>query len=47
MSVTRTFRDGNTRRLYEGGRQRGFRELGYDRALMLLDALTAAASLQP
>jgi proteic killer suppression protein len=45
--VIRTFRDGKTRRLYADGRQRGFRGLDYDRALMLLDGLNAAASLQP
>jgi len=45
--VIRSFGDGKTRRLYEDGRQRGFRGLDYDRALMLLDALNAAASLQP
>jgi len=46
-SVIRSFADGKTRRLFEDGRRRGFRGLDYDRALMLLDALDAAASLEP
>ncbi len=45
--MIRSFGDGRTRRLFEDGRQRGFRGLDYDRALMLLDALDAAKSLTP
>ena len=45
--MIRSFADGRTRRLFEDGRQRGFRGLAYDRALMLLDALDAAKSLTP
>lgn len=45
--VIRSFGDGNTRRLFEEGRRRGLRGLDYDRALMLLDALDAAATLKP
>jgi proteic killer suppression protein len=46
-AVIRSFRDGKTRRLFEDDRRRGFRGLDYDRALMLLDALHAATSLEP
>ncbi len=45
--VIRSFGDDNTRRLFEDGRRRGFRGLDYDRAMMLLDALDAAPSLDP
>ena len=45
--MIRSFGDGRTRRLFEDGRQRGFRGIDYDRALMLLDALDAAKSLTP
>jgi proteic killer suppression protein len=45
--VIRSFGDGTTRRLFEGGRRRGFRGLDYERALLLLDALDAAPSLEP
>ena len=45
--VIRSFGDGNTRRLFEDGRRRGFRGLDYDRAMMLLDALDAVPSLDP
>lgn len=44
--VIRSFRDGKTRRLYEDDRRRGFRGLDYDRALLLLDSLNAATSLE-
>lgn len=36
-----------TRRFFEDGRRRGFRGLDYDRAMLLLDALDAAPSLEP
>lgn len=39
--------DGKTRRLFDDGRRRGFRGLDYERALMLLDALHAAPSIEP
>ena len=45
--MIRSFGSSNTRRLFEDGRQRGFRGLDYDRALMLLDALDAAKALAP
>lgn len=45
--VIRSFRDGKTRRLYEDDRRRGFRGLDYDRALLRLDSLNAATSLEP
>ena len=45
--MIRSFADSATRRLFEEGRRRGFRGLDYDRALMLLDALDAAPSLDP
>lgn len=45
--VIRSFGDGNTRRLFEDERRRGFRGLDYDRAMLLLDALDAAPSLDP
>ena len=45
--VIRSFGDGNTRRLFKDGRRRGFRGLDYDRAMLLLDALDAALSLEP
>lgn len=45
--VIRSFADGKTRRLFEDDRRRGFRGLDYERALLLLDALDAAPSLQP
>jgi len=45
--VIRSFSDSGSRRLYEDDRRRGFRGLDYDRALMLLDALNAAKSLEP
>ncbi|MFQ5353208.1 MAG: type II toxin-antitoxin system RelE/ParE family toxin [Candidatus Binatia bacterium] len=45
--MIRSFRDGKTRRLYEDDRRRGFRGLDYERALMLLDSLNAATSLEP
>ena len=45
--MIRSFRDGKTRRLFEDDRRRGFRGLDYDRALMLLDVLHAATSLEP
>jgi proteic killer suppression protein len=44
--VIRSFSDSKTRRLFEYDRRRGFRGLDYDRALLLLDALDAAPSLQ-
>ena len=43
--VIRSFSDGTTRRLFEDDRRRGFRGLDYGRALMLLDALEAAGSI--
>ena len=43
--VIRSFADSKTRRLFEEGRRRGFRGLDYDRALLLLDVLDAAPSL--
>ena len=45
--VIRSFSDSKTRRLFEDDRRRGFRGLDYDRALMLLDAIDAASSLEP
>ena len=45
--VIRSFADGKTRRLFRDDRRRGFRGLDYERALMLLDALDAAPSLDP
>ena len=45
--MIRSFRDGKTRRLFEDDRRRGFGGLDYERALMLLDALDAAPSLDP
>ena len=45
--MIRSFDDGRTRRLFEDDRRRGFRGLDYERALMLLDALDAATSLEP
>lgn len=45
--VIRSFADGKTRRLFEDGRRRGFRGLDYEWALMLLDALDTASSLEP
>ncbi|MDE2689591.1 MAG: type II toxin-antitoxin system RelE/ParE family toxin [Acidobacteriota bacterium] len=44
-AVIRSFADSKTRRLFEEDRQRGFRGLDYDRALLLLDTLDAAPSL--
>jgi toxin HigB-1 len=44
--VIRSLSEGKTRRLFEDGRRRGFRGLDYERALMLLDALHAAPSLE-
>ncbi len=43
--VIRSFADSKTRRLFEEDRRRGFRGLDYDRALLLLDTLDAAPSL--
>jgi proteic killer suppression protein len=43
--VIRSFSDGGTWRLYQDGKKRGFTGLDYERALLLLDALDAAASL--
>ena len=43
--MIRSFADGKTRRLFQDDRRRGFRGLDYERALMLLDALDAAPSL--
>ena len=45
--MIRSFADSGTRRLFEEGRQRGFRGLDYERALILLDALDAAPGLAP
>lgn len=45
--VIRSLSDSKTRRLFEEDRRRGFRGLDYDRALLLLDALDAAPSLEP
>jgi proteic killer suppression protein len=45
--VIRSFSDGRTRRLFQEGRSRGFSGLDYERALLLLDALDAAPSLEP
>jgi len=45
--VIRSFSDSKTRRLFEQDRRRGFRGLDYDRALLLLDAIDAAPSLEP
>ncbi|MXZ39909.1 MAG: plasmid maintenance system killer protein [Holophagales bacterium] len=44
-AVIRSFADSKTRRLFEEDRRRGFRGLDYDRALLLLDTLDAAPSL--
>ena len=43
--VIRSFADSKTRRLFEENRRRGFRGLDYERALLLLDTLDAAPSL--
>jgi proteic killer suppression protein len=43
--VIRSFSDGRTQRLFQDGKKRGFTGLDYQRALLLLDALDAAASL--
>ena len=45
--MIRSFGDGTTRRLFDSDRRRGFRGLDYDRALLLLDALDAASSIEP
>ena len=45
--MIRSFADPASHRLFDQGRRRGFRGLDYDRALMLLDALDAAAALTP
>lgn len=45
--MIRSFSDSKTRRLFEQGRLRGFRGLDYERALVLLDAIDAAPSLEP
>ena len=45
--MIRSFANGKTRRLFESDRRRGFRGLDYERALLLLDALDAAPSLEP
>jgi proteic killer suppression protein len=45
--VIRSFSDSKTRRLFEQDRRRGFRGLDYERALLLLDAIDAAPSLEP
>ena len=45
LAVIRSFADSKTRRLFEEDRRRGFRGLDYDRALLLLDTLDAARSL--
>lgn len=45
LAVIRSFADSKTRRLFEEDRRRGFRGLDYDRALLLLDTLDAAPSL--
>jgi proteic killer suppression protein len=45
--VIRSFADGATRRLFQDDRRRGFRGLDYEHALLLLDALDAAPSLEP
>ena len=42
-----SFANGDTRRLFEQDRRRGFRGLDYERALMLLDALHAVPALAP
>lgn len=44
--VIQSFVDSKTRRLFEEDRRRGFRRLDYDRALLLLDTLDAAPSLE-
>lgn len=44
--MIRSFSNGKTRRLFEEDRRRGFRGLDYDRALLLLDAIDAAISLE-
>ena len=44
--MIRSFSDSKTRRLFEADRRRGFIGLDYDRALLLLDALHAADSLE-
>lgn len=41
-----SFVDSKTKRLFEEGRRRGFRGLDYDGALLLLDTLDAAPSLE-
>lgn len=45
--MIRSFSDSKTRRLFEQDRRRGFRGLDYERALLLLDAIDAAPSLEP
>lgn len=45
--MIRSFSDSRTRRLFEDDRRRGFGSLDYERALLLLDALDAAPSLEP
>ena len=45
--MIRSFADPASHRLFDQGRRRGFRGLDYDRALMLRDALDAAAALTP
>ena len=45
--MIRSFADSGTRRLFEEGRERGFRGLDYEKALNLLDALDAAPGLAP
>ena len=45
--MIRSFSDSKTRRLFEQDRRRGFRGLDYDRAILLLDAIDAAPSLEP
>ena len=44
--MIRSFSDSRTRRLFEDDRRRGFGGLDYERALLLLDALDAAPSLE-
>ena len=44
--MIRSFSDRKTRKLFEDDRRRGFRGLDYERALLLLDALDAAPSLE-
>ena len=43
--MIRSFADSGTRRLFEEGRQRGFRGLEYARALILLDAFGVRLSV--